>query len=80
MDLKSLQRRAKQLIAKRGGTESLKADAQELTDIAKGPGSMADKAKRAGDALKDPGAKGPDTPPSPRPPRQRHADPGRAGR
>jgi hypothetical protein len=68
MDLKSLQRKAKQLIDRRGGTDSLKADAEELKDIAKGPGSVADKAKRAGDALKDPGAKGPDTPASPRPP------------
>lgn len=67
MDLKSLQRKAKQLIDKRGGTDSLKADAEELRNIAKGPGSVADKAKRAGDALKDPGAKGPDTPVSPRP-------------
>jgi hypothetical protein len=33
----------------------------------KGPGSVTDKAKRAGDALKDPGAKGPDRPASPRP-------------
>jgi hypothetical protein len=68
MDLKGLQRRAKQLIAKRGGTESLKADAEELKDIARGPGSVADKAKRAGDALKDPGAKGPDAPAGERPP------------
>ena len=52
MDLKSLQRRAKQLIDKRGGTDSLKADAEELKDIAKGSGSVTDKAKRAGDALR----------------------------
>ena len=37
MDFKSLQRKAKQLIDRRGGTDSLKADAQELKDIAKGP-------------------------------------------
>ena len=67
MDLKSLQRKAKQLIDRRGGTESVKADAQELKDIAKGPGSVTDKAKRAGEALKDPGAKGPDTPTAPPP-------------
>jgi hypothetical protein len=67
MDFKSLQRRAKQMIDKRGGTESLKADAEELRDIAKGPGSVTDKAKRAGEALKDPGAKGPDKPAAPRP-------------
>jgi hypothetical protein len=65
MNFKSLQRRAKQLIDSRGGTDSLKADAEELKDIAKGPGGFADKAKRAGDALKEPGAKGPGTPASP---------------
>jgi hypothetical protein len=68
MDFKSLQRKAKQLIDRRGGTDSLKADAEELKDIAKSPGSLSDKAKRAGDALKDPGAKGPDTPASRRAP------------
>lgn len=67
MNLKSLQRKAKQLIDQRGGTEALKADAEELKDIAKGPGSFTDKAKRAGEALQDPGAKGPDTKPD-RPP------------
>ena len=67
MNLKSLQRKAQQLIDKRGGNESLKEDAEELKDIAKGPGSFTDKAKRAGDALKDPGAKGPDTPETPKP-------------
>ena len=41
MNLKSLQRKAKQLIDRRGGTDSLKADAEELKDIAKGPGSVA---------------------------------------
>jgi len=65
MNLKSLQHRAKLLIDRRGGTDSLKADAEELKNIAKGPGSVADKAKRAGDALKDPGAKDPDTPATP---------------
>jgi hypothetical protein len=62
MNFKSLQHKAKQLIDRRGGTESLKADAEELKDIAKGPGSVTDKAKLAGEALKDPGAKGPGTP------------------
>jgi hypothetical protein len=68
MDFKGLQRKAKQMIDRRGGTDSLKADAEELKDIAKGPGSVADKAKRAGEALKDPGAKRPDAPPAPHPP------------
>src|SRR5215207_10064539 len=66
MNLKRLQRKAKQLIDRRGGTDSPKADAEELNDIAKGHGGVADKAKRAGDAVKDPGAKDPDTPASPR--------------
>jgi hypothetical protein len=76
MNFKGLQHKAKQLIDKRGGTDSVKADAKELKDIAKSPGSMADKAKRAGEALKDPGAKGPDAP-SASPP---HATASRAGR
>ena len=67
MDLKGLQRRAKDLFHKRGGSEALKADAEELRDIAKGPGSVSDKAKRAGEALKDPGAKGADAAPDPAP-------------
>ena len=65
MNFKSLQSKAKQLVDRRGGTDSLKADAEELKDIAKGPGSVGDKAKRAGEALKDPGAKGADTPAAP---------------
>jgi hypothetical protein len=65
MDFKSLQRKAKQLIDSRGGTDSLKADAAELKDIAKGPGTLADKAKRAGEALKEPGGKAPDAPATP---------------
>jgi hypothetical protein len=68
MDFKSLQRKAKHLIGRRRGTDGLKVDAEELKDIAKGPGSVTDKAKRAGDALKDPGAKRPDTPATPHPP------------
>jgi hypothetical protein len=68
MDLKNLQRKAKQLIDRRGGTDSLKTDAEKLRDIAKGPGTVADKAKRAGEALKNPGAKDPDTPAPGRPP------------
>jgi hypothetical protein len=56
MDFKSLTRRAKRLIDKRGGTDSLKEDADELRDIARGKGSMSDKAKAAADAVKEPGA------------------------
>ena len=68
MNFKSLRRKAEQMIEKRGGNQSVKEDAQELMDIAKGQGTLSDKAKRAGDALKDPGARGPDErQPPPRP-------------
>jgi hypothetical protein len=66
MDFNKLRRKAEQLIEKRGGNQSVKEDAQELADIAKGSGSLSDKAKRAGEALKDPGAKEPDERRSPR--------------
>lgn len=62
MDLKGLQRKAKDLFDKRGGSEAAKADAEELRDIAKGSGSLSDKAKRAGEALKEPGADEPARP------------------
>jgi len=58
MDFKKLTDKAKETIDKRGGTDSLKADAEELKRIAKGKGSLTDKAKAAAAALKDPGAKG----------------------
>jgi hypothetical protein len=66
MDLKRLTNRAKGLVEKRGGTESLKQDAGELTDIAKGQGSLKDKAKAAADAVKEPGA-APEPPADPKP-------------
>jgi hypothetical protein len=56
MDLKKLGQQARSLVDKRGGTDSLKQDADELKDIAKGKGSVADKAKAAVEAIKDPGA------------------------
>jgi hypothetical protein len=59
MDFKKLADKAKQTIDKRGGVESLKADAEELKKVAKGKGSLSDKAKAAATALKDPGARGP---------------------
>ena len=55
---KRLSDQAKKVIDKRGGVDSLKEDAQELQGIAKGKGSLKDKAKEAGKAIKDPGAKG----------------------
>ena len=46
MDLGKLAEKAKGLVAKRGGTDSLKKDAEELKDIAGGNGSVTDKATR----------------------------------
>jgi hypothetical protein len=55
MDLKRLSDKAKDLVEKRGGTESLKQDAEELRKIAGGKGSLGDKAKAAKEALSRPG-------------------------
>lgn len=52
--------KAKKVVDQRGGTEALKQDAEELKDIARGRGNTQDKAKRAAEALKDPGAPGSD--------------------
>lgn len=60
MDFKRISGQAKKLIDQRGGTESLKGDLEELKTIAKGKGSLADKAKAAGAALKDPGQRAAD--------------------
>ena len=49
---------AKRVIDRRGGVEALKEDARELRDIARGEGTAKEKAKRAAEALKDPGARG----------------------
>jgi len=56
MDFKKLADKAKDTIDKRGGVDSLKADAEELKKVAKGDGSLTDKAKAAAQALKEPGA------------------------
>lgn len=53
--------KAKDQVEKRGGSDALKEDAAELKGIAKGEGSLKDKAKAAAKAVKDPGAEGPDT-------------------
>jgi hypothetical protein len=58
--LSDLTERAKAMFSKRGGADAAKADAQELKDVAQSEGSTSDKAKEAGEALKDPGEKGPD--------------------
>ena len=56
MDFKKLADKAKDAIDKRGGVDSLKADAEELKKVAKGKGSLTDKAKAAAQALREPGA------------------------
>lgn len=58
MRLNDLMNRAKRIVDQRGGTDALKEDAQELKDIASGKGTTQDKAKRAAEALKEPGAPG----------------------
>jgi hypothetical protein len=65
MDLKRLFNKGKKMVDDRGGVDSLKEDAQELAGIAKGKGSLTDKAKEAADAVKEPGANEPD-------PQERH--------
>ena len=65
VDFKKLSTQAKDLVEKRGGTDALKKDASELAEIAKGKGSLSDKAKAAAAALKDSGAKDPAEPAAP---------------
>jgi hypothetical protein len=59
MDLKKLFSKGKKMVDDRGGVDSLKEDAQELADIAKGKGSLGDKAKDAAAAVKEPGTNQP---------------------
>jgi hypothetical protein len=56
MKLNKLFDKAKKTIDDRGGMDALKADAEELKGIAKGKGSLTDKAKAATAAIKQPGA------------------------
>ena len=58
VDWKKLADKASDVVQKRGGTKSLEEDAAELADIAKGGGTLSDKAKQAATALKEPGAHG----------------------
>ena len=62
VNFRRLTDQAKKIVDKRGGTDALKEDAEELKGIATGKGSLKDKAKEAGEAIKEPGAKGPDEP------------------
>ncbi len=56
MNFGKLASKAKQIYTKRGGAEAAKGDASEVEGILKGEGTFADKAKRAAEALKEPGA------------------------
>ncbi len=56
VDWEKLADKASDVVEKRGGTKSLEEDAGELVDIAKGGGTLSDKAKQAAKALKEPGA------------------------
>ncbi len=55
VNFKKLTDQAKDLVEKRGGTEGLKQDAAQLKEIAKGEGTLSDKAKAAAAALKETG-------------------------
>jgi hypothetical protein len=56
MDYKKLAAQAKNAFDKRGGTEGLKEDLGRLREIAKGGGTLPDKAKAVAQALKQPAA------------------------
>ena len=56
VDLKDMVDRAKGIFTKRGGTEAAKSDVAELRDIAQRDEPLADKAKDAVEAVKEPGA------------------------
>ena len=65
VNLRRIADKAKKQVDKRGGSENLKEDADELKKIAKGPGSLKEKAKAAGKAIKDPGKGEPAEPEKP---------------
>ena len=65
MNLKGLINKGKKIVDERGGVDSLKEDAQEVANIAKGKGSLSDKAKAAAAAIKEPGSNEPE-------PQERH--------
>jgi hypothetical protein len=55
VNFRKLADKAKDQVDKRGGSDALKGDLDELKGIAKGKGSIKDKAKAAGEAIKEPG-------------------------
>jgi hypothetical protein len=58
VNFRRLADQAKKVVDKRGGTDAAKEDAEELKDIATGKGSLKDKARAAGEAIKEPGKPG----------------------
>ncbi len=52
MDFKRITDKAKQALDQRGGPERLKLEAERLKTIATGPGSASEKARAAGDVIK----------------------------
>jgi hypothetical protein len=74
--LSSLTDKARELFHKRGGSDAAKEDMQELKDIHAGEGTLSDKAKAAVDALKEPGAQGPDRSAAPDSPDRPERTPG----
>ncbi|MCW2955021.1 MAG: hypothetical protein JWQ48_4191 [Conexibacter sp.] len=78
MKLNRIADMAKQAIDKRGGIDALKQDLNEVKDVARGKGSLREKARAAAEAMKQPGSGGAaeqpqattppvDTPPQPAP-------------
>jgi hypothetical protein len=61
MNLKAMADKAKQVFQQRGGATAAKQDAEELGNIARGQGSVADKAKQATEAIREPGAHRPES-------------------
>jgi hypothetical protein len=58
MDFGKLFKRGKKVVDDRGGVDALKEDATELRDVATKKEGLAEKAKDAAAAIKDPGAPG----------------------
>jgi hypothetical protein len=70
--------RLKGLFQQRGGSDAAKEDAQEVKDVASSDASTREKAGEGAEALKDPGAKGPEAR-DPGAPGREARDPGAPG-
>lgn len=70
MGLRDLTDKAKQVFEERGGSERLKQDGDALKGIAKGEGSLSDKAKASMERLRDADAAGGPGETDPPPPAQ----------